>query len=45
MAIVPEPEECLKIQVESLEAEVRALRYALGLARAQIEMMKNEQDD
>lgn len=44
MAIVPEPEDYLKIQVESLEAEVRALRYALGLAQAQIEMLKNGDD-
>lgn len=41
MAIVPEPSD----RIEELESEVRALRYALGLAQAQIEMMKNERDD
>ena len=44
MAVVPEPEDYLRTQVESLEAEVRALRYALGLAKAQIEMLKNGDD-
>ena len=38
---VPSPEE----RLEELESENRALRYALGLARAQIEELRNERDD
>ena len=44
MAIVPEPEAFLASRVEELESEVRALRYALGLSQAQIEMLKNGDD-
>lgn len=44
MAVVPEPSVYMADRIEELEAEVRALRYALGLAKAQIEMLKNGDD-
>ena len=45
MAVVPEPSAFLADRVEELEDEVRALRYALARATADLEYLRSGQDD
>ena len=42
MAVVPEPSVYMANRIEELEAEVRALRYALARAKADLEEAKND---